>query len=407
MSAALRAWAIALAACSSSPATSADGGVDGGDGGELDLASAVWEATPVGVVPGYAGGATLAIGGGGEITAAWSELDTVDFGSERPAFASSSADDFAPRRVTPEAGAEATSTHLAAGDGDVMHLVFSAAGASGNTDIFYVRRSDGTWSAPVDLTGAIESGARRDTEPVVVAGGGQVAVIYLSAPETDALSPGVHLVRFADGGAPSAVEVLIDDAGADCDAIDAAMGGGGAIHAVAACADEAGAITLRVLSDRSGAFVAQTAALGPGVDPRNPSLALGPTGAVHLAWDAEADCGGVSCRDVFHSRDLAPPVSVTGGSEDGGGFAAVAVLPGGEIVAAFHRPETGDLHWSYAEGGQGFVRVQVATPSTPDTLEVLIGEISVAPDGRPHMVFIRDLMTSDPIEADVVAAALR
>lgn len=355
-------------------------------------------------MPGYSGGATMAFAGD-ELVVAWSELETPDFG-ERPAFTASSAAGFAPERRTPEAGADVTSTRLAA-DGGVVHLVFSGPGASDEENILYMRRTGGAWSEPVDLSGPLETGARRDTEPVVLAAGGEVAVIYLSAPADDVLAPGVHMVRFADGGSPSAVEMLVDSAGADCETVDAAVDGEGVIHVAAACAFGAGAPEILYINNRSGSFVTQSASLGAGTEARNPAIAVGANRSVHLVWDAEADCGDQVCRDVFYSRDLAPPISVTGGSQDGGGFARIAALPGGELVAVFHRTDAGDLYWTYAESGQTFVRVLAATPSTPDTLEYLIGDIEVDAAGRPHMVFIRDFAGSDPIQADVYAAALR
>src|SRR5690606_22835535 len=100
----------------------------------------------------------------------------------------------------------------------------------------------------------------------------------------------------------------------------------------------------------------------------------------HLVWSAEASCGGGTCRDVFYSRQLAPATSVTGGSQDGGDFPGVAVLPGGEVVVAFHRTAgDGDLFWTYAESGAQFVRVQSATPGTRDTIEYFVSDLAVDP----------------------------
>jgi hypothetical protein len=406
-----RALALALclaAGCSGSGPSAADAGGDAGDGsGELDLSRAEWELSAAGEVsPGYAGGASLAFGDGGAAVA-WFELDTGDPGGDRPVFVSREAADFAADAVTPEAGANFTGTAIAAG-ADALHLVFNGTGASGESEIFYARDQGGGWEQPVDLTGPLETVARRDTEPQVLVAGDEIVVAYLSATIDDALSPGIHLLRFPVGGAPGAVEPLIDSAGSDCEDIDAVVGPSGSIHIAAECRMGEGDSEIIYLTDRSGAFVQQSAALGTGETPRNPAVAIGADGAVHLVWSASGDCGGVTCRDVFYSRQLAPAVSVTGGSQDGGDFPGIAGLPGGEIVVAFHRTAgDGDLFWTYADSGAAFVRVQSATPGTRETLEYFVSDLAVDPDGHPQMVFIRDFRTSDPIEADVYRGVLR
>lgn len=388
--------------CSSPAPEQPDAGVDGGTD-ELDLSRASWELTGAGVTPGYAGGAALGFTPSGPIVA-WSELDTEVVGGERPLLTAAASADFAPERLTPEADVSFASANLATA-GESLHLAFAEVRGSG-TNIFYARRDGADWSEPENLSGPVAAAERRDSEPVVVAAGEDIAVFYLSAPSDDTTSPGVHLLRFSGAQRPTAAEILIDAAQADCDDIDAAADSGGALHLVATCSINGGPAEVLYLNNRGGDFFRQSAALGPGSAPRSPAMAIGPDDVVNLVWTAEADCGGVSCRDVFHSRNLGAPTSVTGSSEDGGGFPRVAVLPGGAVIVAFHRTDSRDLHWSYAEVGQSFIRVQAAT-SGADTLDYLIGALELDGEGRPHMVFVRDYVGSDPIQADVFLGTLR
>jgi hypothetical protein len=396
---ALAAAAIGCSGSSAAPPDAAAG--DDAAPGSLDLSRAEWEVSPTAAVsPGYAGGATQAFTSAG-LTVAWHELTAGD----RQVFAASEDADFTAELVAPEPDIGYFGTRLAAG-GDVLHLVYNAIGASGESEIFYSRNDGGGWSEPVDLTGPLEPVPRRDVLPQILIIEGEIVVLYLSAPNDDRFSPGIHLIRFADGATPGGVEVVIDNAEVDCGILDAVAGPGGSIHLVAECAFGEGEEEIVYLTNRSGSFVRQSAAIG-GV-PRRPAIALGPESSVHLVWSAEGDCDGITCRDVFYSRQLGPAISVTGGSQDGGDTAKLVVFDSGHVIVAFQR--TGgdsDLYWTYANPGAGFVRVQSATPGTRDTIEYFIGQLTLDPGGFPHMVFIRDFRSADPIEADVFRAVLR
>ena len=397
---------LALATAAGCGGSSADPGDAGATGdaapGTLDLSQAEWETSPTAAVsPGYAGGATQAFTSAG-VTAAWHELAA----GERQVFAASEDADFVADIVAGVPDISYFGTRLAA-SGDTVHLVYNATGASGEIEIFYSWRDDGgAWSEPVDLTGPLEPAPRRDVLPQILIIEGEIVVIYLSAPGDDRFAPGIHLIRFAEGASPENVEVVIDSADVDCVELDAVADRDGSIHLVAECAFGGGDDEIVYLNNRSGSFTRQSTAAG--ALPSRPAIALGPDGDVHLAWSAEGDCTEGICRDVFYSRQLGPPISVTGGSQDGGDFAKLLVLDSGHVIVAFHRSGgDGDLFWTYADPGGGFVRVQSATPGTPDTIDKQIGQLTLDPEGFPHMVFIRDFRSADPIEADVFRAVLR
>lgn len=374
------------------------------DAGPFDLSTATWENTPIGVRPDTTAlRPDLAITDSGEVIVVWA--DVLDIGAnDSPILFASSTGGFAEELISPP-GNEGYARPSIAAAGDRVHAVFSGPGGPTNSDVFYTRRAGGAWSAPVNLTGPLDAGNLVDNDPAVVEVGGTTTVLFFAHVfSTMTLEPdGLFAISFTDPQSPSPVQTLLDPAEFSCSDVEAVTDGA-TIHAVARCT-EAGTSGLYYLNDRSGSFVRQTVDLGPSTAPLTPDIALDPDGGVHLVWVGSVDCPSGSCRDVFHSRGLAPPVSVTGQSEDGGFMPVIGVDDLGRVIVAFHRlGSIDDVLWTYAEPGGGFVRTQLATPGTADTTDWQPGGLEIDPvTGRPHMAFLRSATGN----SDIVHGELR
>ena len=273
-----------------------------------------------------------------------------------------------------------------------IHLVAEGNGGASHNDIFYTSRSGATWAPEANLTDAIDPGnLYTDSDARVFETSGGIGVLYLStlfSPKTVENS-GLYFLQFTDANQPGTPTALLDRSQYDCNGY-AATSDASAVYILAACREGGNPTELIFLSNRSGSFVSQNVGLGGATGPLSLDIAVGADGTLHMAWNARSQCGGVDCTDVFYSRNLAPPLSVTSGEEDGGFIPQLAVDRFNRVVVVFHRlGAVDDVLWSYAEEG-AFVRVQLATPGTADTLEFSVGalEFSTATD-RPHMVFVR------------------
>lgn len=396
---------IAVAACG--------GGDDGGDppadagavdAGPLDLATASWENTPIGVRPDTTAlRPDLAITDSGDVVVVWA--DVIDISANNsPILSASSAEGFTEELRSP-AGTGGYNRPAIAASGERLHLVFAgdSGGATGN-DIFYSRRDGGAWSAPADVTAPIDANNLFDSNPTVVESGGAVTVLFLAHVSAMTLEPdGLFAVTLDEQGNPGPVQTLLDPADFDCDDVEAATDGS-TIHVVANCS-EAGTTGLYYLTDRSGSFTRQSVDLGASRSPFTPDIAVDADGGVHILWVGLVDCPTGSCRDVFYSRGLAPPTSITGQSEDGGFMPVLGVDELGRVIAAFHRlGNVDDVLWTYAEAGSGFVRTQVATPGTPNSTDWQPGAIEINPvTGHPHMAFLR----SENGNSDIIHGELK
>jgi hypothetical protein len=395
---------LALAAACGAGAGADDSPADAAvDAGPLDLASAVWDNTPIGVRPDTTAlRPDLAITDGGEVVVVWADVLDLE-NNNSPILSASSADDFAEELRSP-VGAGGFSRPAISAAGERLHLVFAGDGGAGNSDIFYSAGDGGAWSAPVNITAPVDAANLVQHNPAVVEAGGAVTAVFLGHASSMTVQPdGLFAIRFTDPSSPGAIETLVDPATGSCADVEA-VSDGEAVHLIANCA-EAGVTNLLYFTDRSGSFVRQTVELGSSRSPFTPDIAVDDSGGVHLLWVGLVDCPSGSCRDVFHSRGLAPPTSITGQSEDGGFMPVLGVDPLGRVIAAFHRlGNVDDVLWTYAEDGGGFVRTQVATPGTAGTTEWQPGAVEINPvTGRAHMAFLR----SADGNSDIVHGELR
>ena len=384
---------LTLTSCGSTDsATLVDASVGGPDAA-LDLDRARWIHAPV-----YADSSTsisssdLTISVSGELISAWSEdigsgtIETATFvGEGGPEFTTAS------RLAIP--GANVSRPSIFAG-ANAVHVVGSGRAGATNSDILYARRTNGTWSAQVNLTGPGDTLALSDLDGEVLESGAETVVLYRSEVFSQSIEPsGVYMLRFTDPQVPGAAQTVLDRAVYDCDRFEALADSAGAIHIVADCV--VGDVnSIYYVTNKAGTFVTTPISAPDTTSPFTPDIALSDGGdTVHLLWVAFTDCGGLPCRDVFYSRDLGPPVSVTGGEEDGGFFPNLAVDSLGRVIVVFHRlGNVDDVMWTYSDSGSSFARVQLATPGTPDSIDSTVGNLVINPTtGRPHMVYSHSL----------------
>lgn len=374
------------------------------DAGPLDLSTATWTHTPVGVRPDTTAlRPDLAITDSGEVVVVWADVLDIS-ANDSPILSASSADGFTEELRSPPGNGGFNRPAITAA-GDRLHLVFSGdSGGATGSDIFYSRRDGGSWSAPKNVTAPVDSNNLFDSNPIAIEVGGATTVLFLAHVAAMTLQPdGLFAVTLDDAGDPGPVQTLLDPGTFDCDEVEVATDGA-AVHAVASCS-EAGVDGVYYLTNKSGAFVRQSVALGPSTSPFTPDIAVDGNGGVHILWVGLVDCPSGACRDVFYSRGLAPPTSITGQSEDGGFMPVLGVDGLGRVIAAFHRlGGIDDVFWTYAEAGSGFVRTQVATPGTEGSTEWQPGGLEINPvTGHPHMAYLR----SGDGNSDIIHGELR
>lgn len=385
-------------------------GGDGGDpvdasadaGGPLDLATATWELTPVGTRPGsIALRPDIAVTSAGEVVIAWPDIINID--NDTPILTASSADGFAEEmRSTSATGDRARPSISAAGER--LHLVWNEDGGATNLDVIYTRRDPGSgWTAPVNITAAADANNLLQIDPTAVEADGVTTVFFNARPDSAFENAGLFAVSFTDPASPGPVQTLLDPAAFNCHEVEATTDGE-TRHVIAECEENDGPSALYYLNDRSGAFVRQTVDLGGAGSPLEPDITVGPDGAVHLVWVGSAACPTGTCRDVLYSRGLAPPVSVSNQSEDGGTSPVVAVDALGRVIVVYHRFGGGDLLWTYAESGSDFVRTLIATAGTDATDDFDAGGLEIDPlTGHPHTAFVQQSTGN----ADIVHAELK
>lgn len=397
----LAAAALALACSGPGSTDAADAGSGDGDGDELDLSRASWEIDAVDDRPANVSFDPAMAAFGDELVFAW-----VDLTPDVLAYQVYSA-------VGPQIAVEARSPvvtdatfHLTQISGGAASAHLAVAGGPRDTpeDIYYAAYTGGAWGELIDVSSAADPGDLEKTEPTALEVGDQIAIVFLARGADNA--DGVYAMRFSDPASPGPIETILDRARYDCTGLEASTAAG-AIDLVAACSLDGAPRQLFYATDRSGAFNVQTVDLGASTLPIDPDIAVDERGGRHLVWAANIDCGGATCREIFYSRNLAPPIPVTNQPGDTGFQPRVAVDAAGRVIVVYHQQEVdATLHWTYTENGGGFVRSQLVIPPVAGVRHWLAGALEIDAAQIPHVVFVETLGGS-PANTNILHGALR
>jgi hypothetical protein len=398
------------------PGDEVDGGGGGGDGVTCVGFDGAWEAANASNTKDtISHDGSLAITASGDVVVAFSEPDAEETFDQDIHVASDTGGGWdVSMPLTADEIQNAYPTLVAVGE--TLHLTWSGRPGAEINDVFYAANDGGGWDERVNLTAAVESDLGRHAyAPSLAAGpGGALAIAYLSAPDEES-GIGIAEVRVAlveEGALADDPVTVIQDA-AGCYDPRAIYDGDGNLHVFADCG-EVFAEDVRWATDASGDWAEEALPGNDGHDDFGPEVALGPGGAVWVAWTASLPCEGGTCNNILVSTQdeggFAEPESASMAGTPGDSSPTIAVDDAGRVIVAFHRDNAesfSDVFLTSSDDGASYAAPCNLT-RTDASNEWMPWSLQVHPDtGAPHLTFVWFEKDSEPLNTEVFHMRLR
>ncbi len=303
--------------------------------------------------PSLAAPPQVALDGSGVLHVAWADSSA---GNSQVYYARRATDGTwtGPENISDSAGAS-DPPRMALDGGGALHVVWSELSGSDRA-IYYARRAtDGTWSAPLPISGA---GTTVAAPQLAVDGGGAVHAVWTAA---GSATTAVFYARRATDGTWSAPLEISQDAGPAA-APQVAADGSAAVH-----------VAWATSSGSSDVFYARRSSGGSWSAPHNvsandsassaPLLAVESGGTAHVLWN---DLGQAGKPDVYYARRATDGAWSSGQnvSQTAGNSSLQQVVNASGTIHMVWTEDSGDIYYARRESDGGWSLVHNASANS-------------------------------------------